>query len=105
MEVHLGKGPAVKIRDQGMLSDPRVVDWMIKTAEQAEIPFQLEILERGSTDAQPIQLTRRGVPTGCLSIPCRYVHSPSEIVDYEDVQQGVNLLLELLSHPINLGSL
>lgn len=96
MDVSLGKGPAIKIRDSGMLSDPRVVEWMIKTAERAGLPYQREILETGGTDAQAIQLSREGVPAGCLSIPCRYIHSPSEMIDIEDVQNGVHLLIELL---------
>ncbi len=102
MEVKLGKGPTVKVRDGGMLSDPRIVDWMASTAEKARLPYQYEILEGGSTDARAIQLSRAGVPTGAMSIPCRYVHSPSEMVDYNDVQNGVRLMLELLSHPIEL---
>lgn len=102
MEVGLGKGPAIKVRDAGMLADPRVVDWMVKTAEKAGIPYQLEVLEGGSTDARAIQLTRAGVPTGCLSIPCRYVHSPSEMIDFGDVQYAVRLLLELLSQPVGI---
>lgn len=103
MDVHLGKGPAIKVRDQGMLSDPRVVDWMVKTAEKERIPYQLEILERGSTDARAIQLTRAGVPAGCISIPCRYVHSPSEMVDHDDVQNAARLLAALLRSPIKLA--
>lgn len=104
MEVSLGEGPAIKVRDAGMLADPRVVDWMVETAENAKIPYQMEILERGGTDARAIQLTRAGVPAGCLSIPCRYVHSPSEMVDYEDVLNSVRLLVALLSKPIDLKS-
>lgn len=103
MEVGLGKGPAIKVRDGGMLSDPRIVDWMVQAAEGADIPYQLEVLEHGSTDARAIQLTRAGVPAGCLSIPCRYVHAPSEMVDYDDVQNAVTLLVELLSGPVDLG--
>mgnify|MGYP001765525020 CR=1 FL=1 len=103
MEVGLGKGPAIKVRDGGMLADPRVVNWMVSGAEKQEIPYQLEILEAGSTDARAIQLTRAGVPAGCLSIPCRYVHSPSEMVDTGDVENAVKLLLELLSNPVHLA--
>jgi endoglucanase len=102
MAVELGQGPAIKVRDGGMLSDPRVVDWMVRTAEKARLPYQLEILEGGSTDARAIQLTRAGVPAGCLSIPCRYVHSPSEMVDYGDVQNAVRLMTALLSQPVKL---
>jgi tetrahedral aminopeptidase len=102
MDVGLGKGPAIKVKDAGMLADPRVVEWMVKTAEKAKLPYQREVLEGGSTDARAIQMTRGGVPAGCLSIPCRYVHTPSEMVDYDDVQNAVKLLKALLSAPVTL---
>lgn len=102
MEVSLGEGPAIKVRDGGMLADRRVVDWMVQAAERLAIPYQMEILEGGSTDARAMQLARAGVPAGCLSIPCRYVHSPSEMVDYGDVQNAVRLLVELVSQPVKL---
>jgi Cellulase M and related proteins len=104
MEMALGKGPCVKIQDSGAISDPRIVKWMIQTAEKNTIPYQREVLLFGGTDAQPIQLTRAGVPAGCLSIPMRYVHSPSEMVDYTDVQNSVKLLTALLRAPIDLQS-
>ena len=100
MEVSLGKGPAVKVKDSGMLADPRVVEWMTSTAEKARIPHQREVLDGGSTDARAIQLTRAGVPAGCLSVPTRYVHSPSEMVDMQDVVNSVKLLTALLSRPV-----
>jgi tetrahedral aminopeptidase len=101
MSISLGKGPAVKVKDTGMLADPRVVEWMCSTAEKQHIPYQREVLDGGSTDARAIQMIRSGVPAGCISIPCRYVHTPSEMVDYEDVQNSVKLLVALVSGPIN----
>ncbi len=98
----LGKGPCVKFRDPGMLSDPRVVDWMISTAEKAKIPYQREVLLIGSTDAREIQISRAGVMTGALSIPCRYVHSASEMVDYKDLKNSVKLLTAMLSKPVTI---
>ncbi len=103
MAVALGKGPAIKVRDQGMLSDPRLVNWMAETAEKAGLPYQLEVLERGTTDARAIQIAAAGVPSGCISIPCRYIHSPSEMVDYSDVQNAVKLVVALLRGPVQLG--
>jgi endoglucanase len=103
MEVALGKGPAIKVRDGGMLSDPRIVDWMIAVAEKAKLPYQLEILTGGTTDAKAIQVSRAGVPAGCISIPTRYVHSPSEMVDYDDVCQSVDLLVAMLGKKIELN--
>jgi putative aminopeptidase FrvX len=102
MEVGLGNGPAIKVRDSSFISDPRLVRWMVAVAEKEGIPYQLEVLERGGTDGQSIQLARAGVPTAGLSIPCRYIHSPSEMVDYNDVQGAVRLLLALVSEPIVL---
>lgn len=102
MAVSLGKGPTVKVRDGGMLADPRVVRWMADTAEKAKIPYQLEILEGGTTDARAMQISRAGMPAGCISIPTRYVHSPSEMVDTTDVLNAVKLFLALLSKPIQL---
>ncbi len=102
MEIALGKGPAVKVKDSGMLSDSRVVEWMVSSAEKARLPFQREVLEGGTTDARAIQITRSGIPAGCLSIPCRYIHSPSEMVDYSDVENAVRLLIALLSKSVNL---
>jgi endoglucanase len=102
MEVSLGKGPAVKVKDGGMLADPRIVNWMVRTAEKAKIPYQREILEGGTTDARAIQVARAGVAAGCLSVPTRYVHSPSEMVDVADVENSVKLLAALLSGPVEL---
>jgi endoglucanase len=102
MAVELGRGPAIKIRDSGMIADPRVKDLMFQRAREANIPVQPEILEAGTTDAAAIQTSRGGVPAGCLSIPTRYLHTPSEMVDYTDVEQSVALLLAILQKPIEL---
>lgn len=96
MAVKLGQGPAVKVQDGRMIASPQVRQLMVQRAKEADIPYQLEVLEGGTTDAAAMQLTRAGVPAGCLSIPCRYVHSPSEMVDERDVENGVRLLLEIL---------
>jgi len=103
MELALGKGPTIKIQDVGMISDPRVVQWMIRAAEKSKIPYQREVLLIGSSDARTVQATRAGIPSGCISIPTRYVHSPSEMVDYSDVQNSVKLLTAVLNSKIDLG--
>jgi endoglucanase len=103
MDVNLGEGPAIKIKDGGMLSDPRLVEVMVQCAKQQKIPYQLEILLGGTTDAKAMQITKAGMPASCVSIPTRYVHSPSEMVDFNDVENAVKLLTKLLSEPINLA--
>jgi tetrahedral aminopeptidase len=101
MVMELGKGPCVKFRDVGMIADPRVVDWMIQTAEKSKIPYQREVLLVGSTDAQQIQISRAGVMTGALSIPSRYTHSASEMVDISDMKNSVKLLTAMLGKPVS----
>jgi endoglucanase len=101
-EIALGSGPAIKVKDYLMLSDPKVVAWMERSAQKAKIPTQREVLTGGSTDARAIQITRTGVPTGGLVIPCRYVHSPSEMIDIRDVENAVALLTVMLSTPIDI---
>ena len=103
MAMQLGDGPAVKVKDGGMVAHPAVKDLLVRTAEEHGIPYQLEVLVGGTTDARAIQVSRAGVPTGCVSVPCRYVHSPSEVVDYRDVVNAVELLTALLSGPIELA--
>jgi putative aminopeptidase FrvX len=100
MAVSLGQGPAIKVKDAGMLAHVGVKDWLVRAAEKARVPFQLEVLTEGTTDARAIQTSRAGVPSGCVSIPCRYVHTPSELVDLSDAQGAVKLLAHALSHPI-----
>lgn len=96
MEVHLGKGPTVKVRDSSLLCTPAVRRFMEQVAEQHNIPYQLEVLEAGGTDAGAIQLTKSGIPAGVMSIPCRYVHSASEMVDCRDLSNGVKLLVKIM---------
>ena len=102
MDMTLGKGPCVKFQDVGAISDPRIVHWMIGAAEKNRIPYQREVLLVGGTDAKAIQSVRAGVPSGCISIPVRYVHSPSEMVDEQDVLNTVRLLTAVLRTPIDL---
>ena len=102
MAVELGKGPAIKVKDGRMLAHPGVKRLLVETAEAIGIPYQLEVLDGGTTDATVIQVSREGVPAGCVSIPCRYVHTPSEMVDYDDVTNAVKLLAAVLEQPITL---
>ena len=104
MAVEVGKGPAIKVRDAGMLADPRVKNWMVQRAEAAKIPYQLEIFRHGTTDAQVVQAVREGVPSGGVLIPARYVHSQAEMVDLGDVEHAVRLLVELLKKPIAISA-
>lgn len=96
MDVSLGKGPAIKVKDSGIIANPKVRDLLVKTAKEQNIPYQLEVLIGGATDASSIERTRGGVPSGVVSIPTRYVHSPSEMVDMSDVENSIKLLITVL---------
>jgi putative aminopeptidase FrvX len=102
LAMKLGGGPCIKVMDSGMLSHPGVKELLIDAAEAQGIPYQLEVLAGGSTDAAAIQLSRAGVPAGCVSIACRYFHTPSEVVDINDVENAVKLLSGVLTKPIEL---
>ncbi len=100
--VFLGKGPSVKFKDAGSISSPALNAAIIKTAEKNRIPYQREVATMGGTDARVIQIAGAGALTTTVSIPCRHVHSPSEMVDYDDVKNTVKLLVALLEKKINI---
>jgi putative aminopeptidase FrvX len=102
MAVALGRGPAIKVKDSGMISHSGLVRQMRQHAELAGHPFQLEVLDGGTTDARSMQIAGGGSAAGCISIPCRYVHSQSEMVDKNDVENSVKLLANVLANPIEL---
>ncbi len=94
--VKLGKGPAIKIMDgrsgSGLISHPAVREALVEAAEEGGIPYQLEVLPGGTTDASAIQITKEGVPAGTISIPTRYIHSPIETLNLNDAVNAVKLL-------------
>lgn len=97
LAIELGKGAAVKIMDRSLICTPAVVEKMEALAKEKEIPVQREVLPYGGTDAGAIQKTRMGVPTGAISIPCRYIHSAAETVDLCDVRAALDLTVALMT--------
>lgn len=96
INVKMGEGIAVKILDSSLICHPGVVRAMEEAAERCGAKYQREVLTAGGTDSGAIQRTRGGVPAGVLSIPCRYVHSATEVVSLRDMENGVRLLSELV---------
>ncbi|HIQ05655.1 MAG TPA: M42 family peptidase, partial [Anaerolineae bacterium] len=88
----LGKGAAIKVMDSGMITHYGLRQALVTMAEEEQIPYQLEVLPGGTTDAYAIQLSREGIPTAAVSIPSRYAHSKTEMVDMRDVEASVALL-------------
>lgn len=100
MAVKLGSGPAIKVKDNSILCHPKVKEYMVKQAKENSIPYQMEVLEYGGTDSGAIHITRSGVPSGVLSIPCRYLHSNCEMVFLSDVENAVELTKHILHNSI-----
>jgi len=92
----LGKGPAIKVMDKGNISHPKLRELLIKIAEEEKIPYQLEVLPGGATDAAAIMVSREGVPVATISIPCRYIHSPIEVLDIKDAVYASKLLASFI---------
>ena len=102
MAVKLGGGAAIKVHDPGLVVPVGIKNWMVERCQADGIPYQLELLAGGTTDASAIQLTDAGVPSGCISIPTRYLHTTSETVDMGDVRACIDLLAGLLANPIEI---
>jgi putative aminopeptidase FrvX len=86
----LGSGPVI---GRGSTLSPKVFELLVETAEAEGIEYSISASGRGtSTDADVLQISRAGIPTGVVSIPLRYMHSPVEMVDLADVEATVELL-------------
>lgn len=82
----LGRGAGIKVMDNSVICQPELVAWMNRVAEERGIPAQQDVLRAGGTDAGMIQPTRAGVYAGGIDIPCRYVHSPVEVCNLNDLE-------------------
>jgi tetrahedral aminopeptidase len=92
----LGEGVGLKIMDSHSISHPGLVEHFRQLAEREGIPHQMEILPSGGTDAGGVQRLHGGIPAVTLSVPCRYVHTPNEMVSEKDVQAAIDLLARYL---------
>ena len=92
----LGKGVAIKVMDAYSISDRGLVQTFVRLAEKEKIAHQMEVLPLGGTDASGIQLSRAGVPSITLSIPCRYVHTVTESIHTDDISATIMLLCAYL---------
>ncbi len=101
----VGKGVAIKLKDSASISHPGLVRFLVDLAEEKGIPYQLEILPRGGTDAGAIQLAREGAAVVTLSIPTRYVHTAVEAAHKRDIEATIDLLAAFLErcHEVDLA--
>jgi putative aminopeptidase FrvX len=86
----LGSGPVI---GRGSTLSPKMFELLVETAEEEGIEYSVGASGRGtSTDADVIQISRSGIPTGLVSVPLRYMHSPVELVDLGDLEATVELV-------------
>jgi len=92
----LGKGPAISVADNSIIVNPSLVTFTEEVAKTLNIPWQHKLPLFGSTDAGAIHITGKGVLTGIVSVPCRYIHSASSVLDIKDFEHTVSFVIELI---------
>jgi endoglucanase len=83
--------------DRSVIADRRLVQLLVDTAEQNWIPYQFKQPGLGGTDAGAIHRTREGVPSAVVSVPSRYIHSPTCLLSLNDFDNTVRLMRATLA--------
>ncbi|MBD3197134.1 MAG: M20/M25/M40 family metallo-hydrolase [Candidatus Lokiarchaeota archaeon] len=99
---YIGKGPAITIADKSIITSSYINKRLSANAELEKIPYQYKKPIYGRTDAGKIHLTREGVPSSVVSVPCRYIHSPTSLLKLEDISNTIKLLDSFLRNPANV---
>lgn len=94
--MRLGFGPAITVMDRSMIADRRLLAHLVATAEQLGIPYQIRAPKGGGTDGGRIHLSRAGVPTAVVSMPCRYLHAPASLLAKSDMRHTIDLVRSAL---------
>lgn len=92
----LGNGPVISVMDKGTIYDKGLVRFALETAEKRGIPAQVKEGVYGGNDARAVHVSRAGVRTLAVSLPCRYLHSPSCVLKIEDIAAARELTAALL---------
>ncbi len=99
--VKIGQGPCISLVEaggRGNFSDKRMVEWLVSTAKKSRIPYQLEVIEGGSTDAAKVFNVREGIPSIAICVPTRYIHSGVGVASEKDVRGAIELLTAALKY-------
>jgi len=97
--IEMGKGPAIMMSDgngRGIIVPESILNHVRDAVKEYDIPVQYEAGNGGTTDGSAIQLTREGIPTGVISVPTRYIHTPYSVLDMNDLESSVNLVVKML---------
>ncbi|MCK4284359.1 MAG: M42 family metallopeptidase [Candidatus Brocadiae bacterium] len=96
VKVEMGKGPVIYFLDAGTIAHHRFNDFVLDVAAKKKIPHQLSLMEGGATDARPISLHARGVPSVFPGVPARYIHSHAGIIHTADYDATLKLVVEVV---------
>lgn len=95
----LGNGPVVSYMDRSTLYDRRLFKLAFDTAEENNIPCQTKTVIAGGNDSGAIHISGKGVRTMAVSLPCRYLHSPSCVINFKAMENAYKLV-EILSEKV-----
>ena len=98
LTVKLGEGAAIKIKDSSVICSRKLVDRLTDLAEENNIKYQYEVLLAGGTDTSAMQIAGSGSHACCISLPTRYVHTPVETIDADDLKACTDLLIALIEN-------
>lgn len=93
----VGAGPVLTVMDKSMITAPHILNFICKTAEDNNIPYQIKTALGGGTDAGRIHTSNTGVPSAVISMPCRYIHSPTAFLSKEDYANDLALVQAVLN--------
>jgi endoglucanase len=96
-QIDIGKGIAIKLKDSSAICNPRMTDWIKKTANHLNMTYQLEIQDTVDSDVSSIQMAGNGVLVGGISVPTRNMYSNVELCDLNDAKAGIALLCNLVN--------
>ncbi|MCK4848306.1 MAG: M42 family metallopeptidase [Candidatus Heimdallarchaeota archaeon] len=96
---YIGKGPAITVADRTMIAHPKVNTRLIENAKYEQIPYHMKKPIFGGTNAGSIHLTRSGIPSSVVSVPCRYIHSPLSLLSMDDLKNSVRLVSAFIRNP------
>lgn len=93
----VGFGPVLTVMDRSMITAPHLLAFARNVADENEIPYQLKTALGGGTDAGRIHTSNAGIPSLVVSMPCRYIHSPTAFLSKEDYKHDLALVQAILN--------
>ena len=88
----IGAGPVLSVMDRSMITPPHLLRFYRQLADDENIPYQMKTAPGGGTDGGQVHIANAGVPTMVISMPCRYIHSPTAFLSLEDYENDLKLI-------------